>query len=55
MTSKSWSKVSGILGFVGFIMAIATPIIESKAAPYEEEEAYKKLEERYGLTPVKED
>lgn len=52
MTSKTWSKISGIVGFTGFIMAIVTPIIDSKAAPYEEEENYKKFEERYGLTPV---
>ena len=52
MTSKTWSKISGIVGFAGFIMAIITPIIDSKAAPSEEEENYKKFEERYGLTPV---
>lgn len=52
MSSKTWSKIGTGLGFLGFLVTIITPIIESKAAPYEEEEAYKKLEERYGLTPV---
>ena len=52
MSSKTWSKISGIIGFAGFITAIVTPIIESKAAPDEEEENYKKFEERYGITPV---
>ena len=52
MSSKTWSKISGIVGFASFIMAIVTPIIESKAAPYEKKKNYKKFEERDGLTPV---
>lgn len=50
---KKWMTASGILGMLGFALAIISPIIDAKAAPYEEEENYKKLEERYGLTPIK--
>lgn len=52
MKSKTWSKIGGVVGGLGFLLSIAMPIIESKAAPYEEEETYKKFEERYGLTPI---
>lgn len=52
MKSKSWSKLGSALGIVGFALSVVMPYIESKAAPYEEEETYKKFEERYGLTPI---
>lgn len=52
MKAKSWSKLGSVVGAVGCVLSIVMPIIESKAAPYEEEETYRKFEERYGLTPI---
>ena len=51
-SGKNWSIVNGIVELAGLALGIFGIFTGMKAASYNEEQQYKALEDRYGLTPV---
>lgn len=52
MDGKKWSNVNTVLGIVGGLCGLISIFTGIKAELYEQEQQYKDLEDRYGLTPV---
>ena len=52
MSGKTWKIVDIAVGLVGGACGLIGIISGLKAANYDEEQQFKDLEERYGLTPI---
>lgn len=52
---KNWALVDAIIGGVGAVLSIVGIFTSIKASSYNDEQADKRLEEKYGLTPVSEE
>ena len=53
MSGKTWNIIDIAVGAIGGICGLIGIVSGIKAANYNEEQQFKDLEKRYGLTPVK--
>lgn len=52
MSGKTWSIIDIVVGLVGGICGLVGIVSGIKASNYNEEQQFKDLEKRYGLTPI---
>lgn len=55
MSGKRWSVLNTILSVIGGLCALFGIYTSFKASDYDQEQEFKALEERYGLTPIEEE
>ena len=52
MSGKTWSIIDIVVGLVGGLCGLIGIVSGIKASNYNEEQQFKDLEKRYGLTPI---
>ena len=55
MSSQKWKVVDTVLAVVGGLCGLAGLLTGFKSSEYEQDELYKDLEKKYGLSPIDEE